>query len=1031
MRKAKDRKRAAKRIKIFFIVLLNFFIIINIDRINKIACVRGVFLRLSIKKSGFTLVEMAIVLVIVGLLLGTGASLMGILTKRSKMIETREIVNKAYEAIIGFAINNKRLPTTAEFNALGVKTTDSQNSNLFYYPVAGYTAGNFCTNTAVPFTIDDNSAGTVTTKSATFIIFAQGENRCNETGTATPFQIFSPAHKGACATKPDSEYDDIYRFTDINQLRQNNCNAFRIVTDSLPVGTEEEVYPTTTLEATDGTPAYTWAVSAGSLPSGLNLAGASISGTPTSPGSYNFTIQAQDSDTPIRLTTKSLVITINPNKPRITSEFLSYGAVNQAYPSTTLSATGGLAPYTWSVVSGSLPTGLNLVGGGISGTPTTPGTYNFTLRATDAKSDAYNKTLSITIYPSQNDKLLNCTLTANPASISSANHVDLTWSINGGPADGTFSPGSGGCNSFSGSNGGSCSTGIINSNTTFILSVDDGNNTNTCSATVYVGVPPGNAPTCTISADPNPVPSGNPTSLIWSITNGPASGNFVPSSGSCSNFTNLSSGTCRTNNISADTDFQLTVNNSNGAGACKVLVYADTTGVPIYNPQCVLQASPNPVNKGEKTYLGWTISNGPAEGNFTMPVPAPVNCSPFVNAFSGTCQSDNITSTTEYEIIVRNVVGFSKCKTKVYVATPGGLLCTLQADPSTLSYNTPTQLTWTITNGPANVAFNPTSGSCTNFAGSNGGNCNTANLTSSTDFLITATNANGTSSCSKTVFVQEQPPPTPPPPSCVLVANPNPVATGHSTTLVWSIANGPADGTFSPVSGGCANFNNSYSGTCASANLASDTDFQLNISNVYGNASCSTRAYVSSGVCPAMAINTAWISNASTQSNYTTTTLQASGGLSPFTWSWTGNPPGLTLNATTGAITGRATTINAAGYNTAVTLRDSCTPQQAVTRNYNIVVGRWNTYVVRNQRGPLNTYYIQGGRYTNCTQRTNNQDFNVNRTDQTPVNIYTDNGCAVPAALSSVNYSNVITVDEAGDLDRLLGINAAWTLIDR
>ena len=50
-----------------------------------------------------------------------------------------------------------------------------------------------------------------------------------------------------------------------------------------------------------------------------------------------------------------------------------------------ITASGGAAPYTYNVVSGTLPAGLTLAAGGVlSGTPTTIGTSTFSIRATDA-----------------------------------------------------------------------------------------------------------------------------------------------------------------------------------------------------------------------------------------------------------------------------------------------------------------------------------------------------------------------------------------------------------------------------------------------------------------------------------------------------------------------------------------------------------------------------------------------------------------------------------------------------------------------
>jgi len=94
-----------------------------------------------------------------------------------------------------------------------------------------------------------------------------------------------------------------------------------------------------------------------------------------------------------------LSITINPvSAPAITTASLPNGQQNVAY-SATLAASGGVSPYSWSVVSGILPAGLTLGAstGAISGTPSSSGTSNFTVQVRDNNGQTATKALSITV----------------------------------------------------------------------------------------------------------------------------------------------------------------------------------------------------------------------------------------------------------------------------------------------------------------------------------------------------------------------------------------------------------------------------------------------------------------------------------------------------------------------------------------------------------------------------------------------------------------------------------------------------------
>lgn len=85
--------------------------------------------------------------------------------------------------------------------------------------------------------------------------------------------------------------------------------------------------------------------------------------------------------------------------PSITTSSLPDGYVGTSY-NQTLTVTSGTPSYTWSLLSGSIP-GLSLsTAGVISGTPTTAGTYQFTVQVNDANNCTANKNLQIIINPS-------------------------------------------------------------------------------------------------------------------------------------------------------------------------------------------------------------------------------------------------------------------------------------------------------------------------------------------------------------------------------------------------------------------------------------------------------------------------------------------------------------------------------------------------------------------------------------------------------------------------------------------------------
>jgi hypothetical protein len=160
-----------------------------------------------------------------------------------------------------------------------------------------------------------------------------------------------------------------------------------------------------------GAAPYTWSVKSGSLPPGLALTNpygpsynySGLAGTPTTAGTYTFTMQIADYDG--AKATQQFSLTVAPAL-QISTTPMPTATVGVPY-SHDLVAQGGIPPYSWSVVNNinELPPGLTLdttnpgYNNVLTGTPTQAGTFSFPMEVEDSQDNTVSGTVTITIKP--------------------------------------------------------------------------------------------------------------------------------------------------------------------------------------------------------------------------------------------------------------------------------------------------------------------------------------------------------------------------------------------------------------------------------------------------------------------------------------------------------------------------------------------------------------------------------------------------------------------------------------------------------
>jgi prepilin-type N-terminal cleavage/methylation domain-containing protein len=203
------------------------------------------------ESNGFTLVELAIVLVLIGFLIGIGATMIGPLTRRAKINESREIVSAAVDSVMGYAAINNRVPdVTVSPSATSfwtnVRTQNDSWGRPLVYVYSNALATSICNRTTTNITVrvcNDAACGTFSQiYNVAFLVLSPGDNANDQTvgngavAVATTINTYQVGNQvdnyAGDFTRATDEYDDIVKWITLAELQVKlacgRCSAYEV-----------------------------------------------------------------------------------------------------------------------------------------------------------------------------------------------------------------------------------------------------------------------------------------------------------------------------------------------------------------------------------------------------------------------------------------------------------------------------------------------------------------------------------------------------------------------------------------------------------------------------------------------------------------------------------------------------------------------------------------------------------------------------------------------------------------------------------
>jgi hypothetical protein len=723
-----------------------------------------------------------------------------------------------------------------------------------------------------------------------------------------------------------------------------------VVNVASTAGTTGTLIPSfTPVTASGGTPPYGFALSGGTLPTGMSFSTSTgtVSGTPTTAlAATTFTITVTDAGA--ATSAKTFTLTVNPALTTTQAVATRAGTNGTLIPAfTPVTASGGTTPYAFALSGATLPTGMSFstTTGAVSGTPTTTlVSTTFTVTVTDAVGASSGKTFTLTVNPAlTTTQAVATTVGTSGAAIASFTPVTAsggttpyTFALTGGtlPTGMSFS-------TTTGTVSGTPTTTLVA--TTFTVTVTDA--AGAISAKTFALTV--NAALATTLVVPSKV--GTAGTLIPSFTPVTASAGTIPyafalSSGtlptgmSFSTSTGVVSGTPAT--ALAVTSFTVTV--TDAAGATSAKTFTLTVNAALATAQAV-PTTVGTVNTLISSFTPVTASGGTTPYAYALSgatLPTGMSFSTTTGTVSGT-PSTTLT-TAVFTVTVTDAAAATSAKT--FSLTVNSALTTTQAvatkvgtsgaaiasfTPVTASGGT-TPYSFALTGGvlPTGMSFNTTTGAVSGTP--------TTTLAATT-FTVTATDAAGATSAKTFALTVNV---------AVSTTAVVPSTVGTAGTLIPSFAPVTASGGTTPyafaLSGASLPTGMSFStstGTVSGtpATALAVTTYTVTVTDAAGAISAKTFTLT---VNSALVATQAVASRAGTIGTLlaTFTPVTASGGTTPYGFALSGGtlPTGMSFNTSTGAVSGTpVATLATTTFTVTVTDAASATSAQTFSLTVN------------------------------------------------------------------------------------------------